>query len=380
MEMSIRTNPTSLGQTRSRLNTLKPTSLYKRLFRRSQKRLIRYGLLVANLALVVAVIGFVVRNPHSSQAVQQSAALANSNSSAANPLDQVSSADIAVHVARLTHLPEATSVTNQADSVNAQLSLTSADNTVVAKPQIVATALKSRKDIQKYITQDGDTISSLAAKFSVTSNTIRWSNGLGNSDKLSAGREIWVLPGVNGVIYVVKSGDTPDSLATKFQANKGQIIAYNDAEVTGLPVGQRIIIPDGIQVVSRAITGFAFGFAATYGFNGYDYGWCTWYVANRRAELGRPVPSNLGNAYSWYYLAQKAGLPTGATPRPGAVAVNTAGNHVSVVEVVNPDGSFWVSEMNSHGQRSMTDSTPWGGWAVRDYKLFTSVGALRFIY
>ncbi len=326
---------------------------------------------------------FVLHNSTTSESVQQSALAADSTSLAASPLDQVSSADIAVNVARLANLYESNSVTNQADSVNAQLAITPADNTVIAKPQIVATALKSRKDIQKYVTQEGDTITSLAAKFGVTSNTIRWSNSLGNSDSIAAGKEIWVLPGVNGIVYTAQANDTPDSLATRFQGNKDQIVAYNDAEVSGLPVGQKIIIPDGLQMAARpsvSVTNFAFGFSATYGFNGYDYGWCTWYAANRRAEIGRPVPSNLGNAYSWYILAQKAGLPTGLSPQVGAVAVNQAGNHVSVVEAVNEDGSFWVSEMNSHGQVSMTDSAPAGGWGRKDFKFYSSPGNLKFIY
>ncbi len=92
------------------------------------------------------------------------------------------------------------------------------------------------------------------------------------------------------------------------------------------------------------------------------------------------MPSNLGNAYSWDRVAQGAGLSTGLTPQVGAVAVNTAGNHVSIVEEVNPDGSFWVSEMNSRGQASIADSTGAGGWGRQDYKLFTSPGALKFIY
>ncbi len=330
-----------------------------------------------------AVVLFVLRNPNTSQAVQQSASV-GSGSVAANPLDQLSSADIAVNVARLTHMAEATSVKNYAESFNAQLSITPADNTVVAKPQIVATAQKSRKDIQDYIAKDGDTISGLAAKFAVTSNTIRWSNGLGNGDTIPAGKHIFVLPGVNGIVYTAASGDTPDSLAKKYQANKDQIVEFNDAETGGLPVGKKIIIPDGLQMADRTTSfsqpSFAFGFSATFGSNGYDYGWCTWYAANRRAELGRPVPSNLGNAYSWYYLAQRAGLPTGLSPAVGAVAVNQAGNHVSVVEAVNSDGSFWISEMNASGQVSMTDSRPAGGWARRDYRLISSAGSLKFIY
>src|SRR6185295_19103818 len=143
-----------------------------------------------------------------------------------------------------------------------------------------------------------------------------------------------------------KAGDTPDSLASKFSANKDLIIRFNDAEVTRLKLGDRIVIPDGHVAAATFSSTFAFGTSAIFGFNGYDFGWCTWYVANRRAAIGRPVPSNLGNAYSWYIIARNAGMATGFSPAVGAVAVNEGGNHVSVVEQVNADGSFWVSVMN----------------------------------
>ena len=360
-----------------------------KLLLRSRKRITRISILAANVVLLGLVLVFVLRSPGGTdQVVRLSASsTGNSSESAINPLDQVSSADIAVHVARLVSLDEAVSVTNQADSVNAQLSFVPAANTVVAKPQIVATALKSKNDIKRYVTVAGDTVSALATRFGVTSESIKWSNGL-TGNNLSAGSELFIPP-VNGIAYVVKAGDTVDSLAQKFVANRDQIIASNDAEISGLKVGERILIPDGSVVpVTRSTSynayfaGYAFGTSAMYGSNGYDYGWCTWYVSNRRAELGRPVPSNLGNAYSWYIVAQRAGLPTGLTPAVGAVAVTVGGNHVSVVEVVNPDGSFWISEMNSHGQVSMTDPRPTGGWGVRDYKLFpaSAVGKFKYIY
>jgi len=360
-----------------------------KLLLRSRKRITRISILAANVVLLGLVLVFVLRSPGGTdQVVRLSASsTGNSSESAINPLDQVSSADIAVHVARLVSLDEVVSVTNQADSVNAQLSFVPAANTVVAKPQIVATALKSKNDIKRYVTVAGDTVSALATRFGVTSESIKWSNGL-TGNNLSAGSELFIPP-VNGIAYVVKAGDTVDSLAQKFVANRDQIIASNDAEISGLKVGERILIPDGSVVpVTRSTSynayfaGYAFGTSAMYGSNGYDYGWCTWYVSNRRAELGRPVPSNLGNAYSWYIVAQRAGLPTGLTPAVGAVAVTVGGNHVSVVEVVNPDGSFWISEMNSHGQVSMTDPRPTGGWGVRDYKLFpaSAVGKFKYIY
>jgi len=363
------------------------SKLYERLFSRSPSRsrryVVRYGLLAANILLLLAVIGFVIHDSGSSQAIQQTSPLTTDSTIAANPLDQVSSADIAVNVARMANMPEAVATANDAESLDGQLSISETNNTIVDKPQLVATALKSRKDIIAYTTVAGDSVTSLAAKFNVTSNTIRWSNGL-TGDAIAVGKVINVLPGVNGIIYTVKTGDTPDTLATRYSASKDQIVAYNDAEIGGLTADEQIIIPGASQPVTQTTSsyysGFSFGTSAIYGSNGYDYGFCTWYVANRRAQLGRPVPSNLGNAYSWYVLAQAAGLPTGLTPQVGAVMVNTGGDHVAVVEAVNDDGSFWISEMNSYGQVSMTNSAGAGGWGRVDYKLISSVGNLKFIY
>ncbi len=330
-------------------------------------------LLLAGAAL------FVVHSSNPSRSINQSSALLSTQNGIVNPLDQLSSADIAVSVARMTNLPEATSAANHADTVNALLSVSPADQTIVAKPQVVATLFKSNKDIQKYITKAGDTVSKLAEKFGVTSDSIRSSNGL-TGDQLAAGQTLYIPP-FNGIVYLVQQGDTPASLAKKFSASKDQIVAFNDAEINGLKPGVRIVIPNGI--ISAGPTFAFFGpsnFAPAFGANGYDFGWCTWYVANRRNELGRPVPNNLGDAASWFFLAQRAGLPTGSSPRVGAVAVNLGGDHVSVVEKVNSDGSFWVSEMNAGGQVSITNPARTGGWGVRDYKLYGSAAGIGFIY
>lgn len=341
--------------------------------RKSRKRLIRYGLLAANMALLAVVVAFVINNPNANHqsTSQNSLVSANSSEIASNPLDQLSSADIAVNVASMTGLKETNAVRSQADSESAQLSVTPADDKVVARPQIIATARKSNKDIQVYVTKDGDTVSSIAAKFEVSSDSIRWSNGL-TGDSVAAGKEITIPPaGVNSIVYIVKSGDTPDSLAEKYRTNKDLIIAFNDAEISGLKVGERIIIPDGQQpVVARAAatnTGiysgnsFAWGgFAPIYGSNGYDYGYCTWYAAVRRAQSGRPIPSNLGNASSWKILAQRAGFGVGNAPAAGAVIWTPPRDyygHVGYVESVDPDGTVHVSEMNVAGWGRVSSRT-----------------------
>ncbi len=341
--------------------------------KRNRKRFIRYSLLFGNLLVVTFAVFIVLRNQNS-DAIKRSL-----GGDIINPLDTLSAADIAVNASRMVGLVESTSVTNQADSVKAELNAPTGDAAVVALPQILSAQVKTKADIQDYTVQAGDSLGSLATKFGVTSDSIKGSNGL-TSVTLTPGK-VLLIPPVNGIAYIVKAGDTPDSLASKFSANKDLIIRFNDAEVAGLKVGEKIVIPDGrVAVPAYIASSFAFGTTAVFGFNGYDYGWCTWYVANRRAAIGRPVPSNLGNAYSWYYIARNIGLPTGFSPAVGAVAVNEGGNHVSVVEQVNPDGSFWVSEMNSRGQVSMSDPTPAGGWNRIDWKLYGSVGNLKFIY
>lgn len=321
------------------------------MFRRSRKRLIRYGLLSANLALLLAVIGFVIQSPSPGQEGVRNNAIANASSSAAtNPLDEPSSADIAVHLARMASLPESTAVVNQADTVSAQLAITSTE-TVIAKPQVVATALKSRKDIQSYVTQNGDTLASLATKFGVTSDSIKWSNNLTNTN-LAAGTTLSIPP-VNGIIYKVKAGDTAEKLAREYNANKDNIITFNDAEVKGLSVNELIVIPDGTKaapmyVATASYSGgssFAWGgSSAIYGYNGYEYGWCTWYVASKIS-----VPANWGNANTWARYAGASGWTVSKMPRVGAVAQNSGPGlgHVAVVEAVSEDGAMIkYSDMN----------------------------------
>ncbi len=303
--------------------------------------------MAANLLILGFAVFFVLHSSSSGQSLTASSAVISTPASAVNPLDQLSSADIAVNVARITNIAEATSAANQADSVTALLAVSPADQTVVAKPQVVATVFKSNKDIQKYITVSGDSVSKLAARFHISSDSIRSSNGI-TGDQLTTGQTLYIPP-FNGIVYIVRSGDTPATLASKFSASKDQIIAFNDAEIGGLRVGSRIIIPNGQLAPSpvAASTGaFVVGaFAATYGGNGYDYGFCTWYVANRV-----PVPTNWGNAYTWAIYAAQSGWNVSSTPHVGAIAQTSYGGfggHVAYVEAVSPDGTqIKYSDMN----------------------------------
>lgn len=79
--------------------------------------------------------------------------------------------------------------------------------------------------------------------------------------------------------------------------------------------------------------------------NHFTYGYCTWYVANRRY-----VPW-FGNAIDWWPNARPYGYAEGQQPRVGAIMVTRESGygHVAYVESVNGDGSWTVSEMNYTG-------------------------------
>lgn len=334
---------------------------FRRLSKKSQKRLIRFSIVSANLLLVVVVGMVVTKTPSNSsnyQSVRSTASAEAIVDDSARPLDTLASTDVAVHIARLVKMEESTAVVNKADTASAQLAVASSDDQVLAKPQIVSTALKSKKDITTYVAVQGDTVSSVATKFGITPDTVRFSNNL-TGEEIPVGKELTISP-VNGMTYVVKAGDTPDSLATKYNVPKEQLIAFNDAEISGaFTLGELIVIPDAVQpadtrtasygIRTGGSSGFAFGNSALYGRNGYDYGWCTWHAANRRIQIGRPIPTNLGNAISWLSLSRRAGLPTGDVPKEGAVLYHKdigGLGHVAFVEKVNEDGSALISDMN----------------------------------
>lgn len=330
-----------------------------------RRRAIRTGLLAVNVAIVAVIGFFVLQNPSSSSS---SAALLGSSakaSAAANPLDQLSSADIALTVARMSSLPEATAINNQADSQAVELSMAQSSNNVVSKPQVVTTALKSQADIKSYKAVTSDTVSSIAVKFGVTSDSIRWSNNM-TGDAVTAGTML-TIPPVNGIVYTVKAGDTADLLATKYKASKDQIVAYNDAEINGLRVGDKIIIPNATQaapvvVTARAIaasttTAYPWGSSAIYGSNGYDFGYCTWYVANKIT-----VPTNWGNANTWDNLAPLSGWTVSRTPRAGSIGQSNSGSegHVAYVEAVSEDGTMIkYSDMNGLAGFGRVGNSEW---------------------
>ena len=306
--------------------------------------MIRLGLVTANLALLGAVLFFVVTSSHADKPAV--AAARASAEAVASPVDRLTSFDVAANVAKAVNVPEKTPIVNQAQSAHVAVVVSASDTSVAVKPQVVTTAQKSWRDITEYTTVDGDTVPSRAQKFGVTSESIRWSNGL-STDSVNTGTKL-VMPPVSGVVYTVKSGDTPQSIATTYHTSADKVIQDNDAE-NGLTVGKRIIVRDGqiIPVAARrtttTYTAVAGSFVPQYSANGYPWGWCTWYAASRGG-----APSNWGNANTWAYYARLSGWRVSSAPTAGAIFQTGAGwaGHVGMVDEVYDNGTMKISDMN----------------------------------
>ena len=167
-----------------------------------------------------------------------------------------------------------------------------------------------------------------------------WSNGI-TGNTVSPGTKL-LIPPTTGIVYTVKAGDTLASLASKYGANIDQLIAYNDAEIAGIVTGEQILIPNGQPPAAPV-----YNFFATYGSgasNGYDFGYCTWYVATQIS-----VPSNWGNASSWAYYASLSGWIVSSTPTVGSIAQTpyAAGGqgHVAIVKAISGD-QIYIEDMN----------------------------------
>lgn len=277
-------------------------------------------------------------------------------------VDQISELYMVAEIAQNVNLESKNYLSMDYASAITQYSMnqTSTSTATLEKPSLVDTSSLSRGVIS-YTVSEGESMDSIANKFNISTDQIRWSNGLKTAET-SAGQVLYI-PSVSGIVYTVKAGETIDGIAEKYGSNTELIVAYNDLESTGsVSEGQRLVLPDGslpeterpeyvAPVVVRPTTS---SYSSTIrwggGGNPMPYGWCTWFAWQwRHDNLGDEytLPSGLGNARYWD--SQLAGsFYIDKTPQYGDVFVSKGGyyGHVGIVTGVNGDGSITITDMN----------------------------------
>jgi len=102
-----------------------------------------------------------------------------------------------------------------------------------------------RRAIVEYIVESGDTLSSIATKFDISLETILWANDLTSKSIIKIGQKLIISP-VSGVIYHVKNGDTLGEIAETYKGEIEEIIIINELSNAGdIFIGDILIIPDG---------------------------------------------------------------------------------------------------------------------------------------
>ncbi|MBQ8992322.1 LysM peptidoglycan-binding domain-containing protein [Candidatus Saccharibacteria bacterium] len=316
--------------------------------------------------------------------------------------DQVSEFYVTAEIANSMQFASSNEITNNYISVALlQENNQTIDDTSgkIAKPTIVNVSHLSRGVIS-YTVKAGETLDQIAARYGVTTDQIRWSNGLA-SKTISEGQSLYI-PTVPGIAYTVKDDDTIQSLAEHYGAKVADIISYNDLETNqNLKAGLVILIPGGVvpeterpeyeaPVVPTSTSSTS---TYTYTFQNYSYlgstgarenirivqrfsyaeslqdsgnrntpGQCTWYAwYYRKHYTSNPLPSTvLGNANAWAYTLSRMGYVVNNTPSVGAVFQTTSGyyGHVGVVTAVNSNGSIVIRDMNYNGMAfTVTEAT-----------------------
>ena len=114
-------------------------------------------------------------------------------------------------------------------------------DSVIIKPLSIPTApLISRAPIV-YIVVQGDTLESIGRQFNLSWREVVWSNP-GLRMPLKVGRPI-KLPPVPGVVVVVRIGDTPASLATRYGVDETILLGFNGLRGPQLTPGSVLVIP-----------------------------------------------------------------------------------------------------------------------------------------
>ena len=99
--------------------------------------------------------------------------------------------------------------------------------------------------ISVYVVRPGDTLSVIAKMHNVSINTIIWGNDLKGVKDIHPGKTLIILP-ISGVEHKIVRGDTLKSLAKKFSGDAEEIAQYNGLDSSApLAIGTTVIIPGG---------------------------------------------------------------------------------------------------------------------------------------
>ncbi len=104
---------------------------------------------------------------------------------------------------------------------------------------------------QEHVVQDGESIQDIANDYGINVQTIVWENNIVNVDEVLPGDSL-TIPPADGLSYTVKWGDTVPSIAQRYSVSNQDIDKANNIQDGRIFVNQKIFIP-GAEKINQII-------------------------------------------------------------------------------------------------------------------------------
>lgn len=141
----------------------------------------------------------------------------------------------------------------------------------------------------------GDTISEIATRYDITTDSIVTFNSITNARTLSIGKYL-KIPTLNGILYSAKKGETAISLAASYEISADRIKELNGIGDEPLDAGRNLFLPDArlSSWALREISGDLFKWPL----HGWITSWYGWrkdpFSGDRSFHTGLDIGANRG--------------------------------------------------------------------------------------
>jgi murein DD-endopeptidase MepM/ murein hydrolase activator NlpD len=183
----------------------------------------------------------------------------------------------------------------------------------LATHPMLGPGLSERTTITEYIVQPGDSISEIANRLGVSTETVIWANDLSDPNLIRPG-EVLRVPPVTGVLHTVQAGETLAQLAERYRVSVEAVLNYPLNRIEDpqqLIAGQLILFPFGVKPRPPAPASPVVAVAASAASSAGEAAAAAASTL-RGLRLGWPTEGRITQYYSGYHPALDIAAPFGS--------------------------------------------------------------------
>jgi peptidoglycan DL-endopeptidase LytE len=110
-----------------------------------------------------------------------------------------------------------------------------------------------RPSVRYHEVAPGESLQSIADRYSLAADTLRWANGLTDLDPIVVGQELLILP-TDGVLHFLAPGESARQVAQMYGADPEQVAAFNGVSDPDRPLrGAQLMVPSGKPRPTQAV-------------------------------------------------------------------------------------------------------------------------------